>query len=388
MLKEVTRFSYPTIIVFGPGAIRSLPDCLNETGIRHPLLVTDPGLVKTSAFASVEDVLKKANQSYSLFSGVHPNPLEADIESAGKQFHEEKCDGAIGFGGGSAIDAAKAITVRAAHEGPLIRYEAQTGGYKFITGPLAPILAIPTTAGTGSEVGRSALITVPEQGRKIIVWSPMLMPKRAIADPELTVSLPPHLTASTGMDAFVHNLESLTAPIFHPICDAVAIGGIELVVKYLERATKDGKDIEARGHMMIAAIMGAMAFQKDLGAAHSLSHPLSAEYGMQHGLANAVCLPAVMRYNRDVSAKEYGKVAAIFGVNTFGMPEKEAADRAIDAVVDLNRRIGIPARLRDCNIPEEGLEKLAEKAFADSCHLTNPRPCTKEDLLRLYRESW
>lgn len=389
MFNDITRFSFPTTIVFGPGAIRTLPDCLAETGVRRPLLVTDPGLVKTSAFASVEEVLKKTNQSYSLFSGVHPNPLEEDIEIAGKQFRDEKCDGVIGLGGGSAIDAAKAITVRVAHaEGPLLRYEAQTGGYKLITGPLAPILAIPTTAGTGSEVGRSAVITVPEQGRKIIIWCPLLMPKRAISDPELTVCLPPHLTASTGMDAFTHNLESLTAPIFHPICDAIATGGIELVAKYLERAVKDGNDIEARGYMMIAAIMGAMAFQKDLGAAHSLAHPLSAEYGMQHGLANAICLPAVMRFNRDVAAKEYSKTASIFGVNTFGMPEKEAADRGIDAVVDLNRRIGIPARLRDCNIPEEGLAKLAEKAFADSCHATNPRPCTKDNLLRLYQESW
>nr|HQH72778.1 iron-containing alcohol dehydrogenase [bacterium] len=319
---------------------------------------------------------------------VHPNPVEDDVEQAGARFRKDGCDGVIGLGGGSALDVAKAVAVRVTHDGPLSRYEAQTGGYKLITGPVPPVIAIPTTAGTGSEVGRSAVITIPALGRKIVIFSPLLMPKRAIEDPELTVSLPPLLTASTGMDAFTHNLESLTCPVFHPICDAVALGGLELVIKYLERAVKNGLDLEARGNMMIAASMGAMAFQKDLGAAHSLAHPLSAEYGMQHGMANAVCLPAVMRFNREAAAKEYARVAALFGVNTHGMADIDAADRAIEAVIGLNQRIGIPARLRDCGIPEEGLEKLADKALEDSCHLTNPRPCTREDLLRLYRESW
>ncbi len=388
MLHEITRFSFPTTIVFGAGAICSLPDCLQETGIKKPLLVTDGGLLKTDAFTKVEAVLRQANQSFSLFSGVHPNPIEENVEKAGKQFREDGCDGVIGLGGGSAIDVAKAIPVRVAYEGPLVRFEAQAGGYKLITGPLAPMLAIPTTAGTGSEVGRASVITIPELGRKIIIFSPHLMPKRAIEDPELTVGLPPHLTASTGMDAFTHCLESLTAPVFHPICDAVALGGLDLVINYLERAVRNGQDIEARGYMLIAASMGAISFQKDLGAAHSLAHPLSTDFGMQHGLANAVCLPAVMRFNREAAAKDYAKVAALFGINTHGMAEIEASDRAVEAVVNLNQRIGIPSRLRDCNIPEASLEALAGKAFEDSCHKTNPRSCTREDLLRLYQESW
>jgi len=388
VFQDITRFNFPTVIVFGPGAIASLPDCLAETGIRKPLLVTDPGLVKTAAFSKVQEALQNTHPAISIFSGVHPNPVEDDVEQAGARFRKDECDGVIGLGGGSALDVAKAVAVRVTHDGPLSRYEAQTGGYKLITGPVPPVIAIPTTAGTGSEVGRSAVITIPALGRKIVIFSPLLMPKRAIEDPELTVSLPPLLTASTGMDAFTHNLESLTCPVFHPICDAVALGGLELVIKCLERAVKNGLDLEARGNMMIAASMGAMAFQKDLGAAHSLAHPLSAEYGMQHGMANAVCLPAVMRFNREAAAKEYARVAALFGVNTHGMADIDAADRAIEAVIGLNQRIGIPARLRDCGIPEEGLEKLADKAFEDSCHLTNPRPCTREDLLRLYRESW
>lgn len=388
MLKDITRFSFPTLIVFGPGAVASLPDCLSETGIQKPLLVTDPGLVKTAAFTKVQEALKGKHSMIPIFSGVHPNPVEEDVEQAGAQFRSNGCDGVIGLGGGSALDVAKAVAVRVTHDGPLARYEAQAGGYLLITGPLPPVIAIPTTAGTGSEVGRSAVITIPALGRKIVIFSPLLMPQRAIEDPELTVSLPPLLTASTGMDAFTHNLESLTSPVFHPICDAVALGGLELVITYLERAVKNGLDLEARGFMMIAASMGAMAFQKDLGAAHSLAHPLSAEYGMQHGMANAICLPAVMRFNREAASKHYARVAALFGVNTHGMTGVEAADCAIEAVSGLNQRIGIPARLRDCGIPEEGLAKLADKAFEDSCHLTNPRPCTRDDLLRLYRECW
>jgi len=375
-------------MIFGPGAIRTLPECLEETGIKKPLLVTDPGILKADVFAKVDAVLKEKNWTYSLFSDVHPNPVEEDVESAGKRYHAEKCDGVIGLGGGSAIDVAKAVAVRVAHDGPLTGFEAQVGGYKRITGPLAPIVAVPTTAGTGSEVGRSSVIMIPALGRKIIIFSPLLLPRRAILDPELTVGLPPHLTAYTGMDAFTHNLESLTSTEFHPICDAVALGGLELTIRYLERAVQNGGDIEARGYMMIAASMGAMAFQKDLGAAHSLAHPLSAEFGMQHGLANAIGLPAVMRFNRTAAAKAYARAAALFGIDTFGMPDEKAADRAVQAVTDLNRRIGIPARLRECRIPEESLPKLAKKAFEDSCHLTNPRPCSEEDLLNLYQEIW
>ncbi|MFH1742942.1 MAG: iron-containing alcohol dehydrogenase [bacterium] len=388
MLNGITRFSFPTTIVFGPGAVGSLPECLREVGIRKPIVVTDPGLRQTDAYKKVESVLSGAAQEYALFAEVHPNPLEEDVEKAGVVYRDGGCDGVIGLGGGSALDAAKALVVRVAHDGPFASFDAMAGGVQRITGPVAPMIAVATTAGTGSDVGRGALITIPELGRKIIIFSPLLMPKRAIADPELTVGLPPLLTAATGMDAFTHNIESLTAPVFHPICDAVALGGIELVVKYLERAVKNGADIEARGYMMIAAIMGAIAFQKDLGAAHSLSHALSAVFGFQHGLANAICLPAVMRFNREVSAKEYARVAGIFGVNTHGMPDLEAADRAVEAVVSLNERIGIPARLRDCDVPEDALPELAKKAFEDFCHPTNPRPCTEEDLLRLYKESW
>lgn len=388
MTVELSNFSFPTSIVFGPGAIKTLPDIVKDLKMNNPLLVTDPGLRKTDAYAAVETVLKESHTAYTLSIHVHPNPVEDDVERSGTVFRDNGCDGIIGLGGGSALDTAKAVAVRVTHEGPLTSFEAQIGGYKKITGPLPPIITIPTTAGTGSEVGRAAVIAVPELGRKIIVFSPLLMPKKTIADPELTIGLPPTLTAWTGMDAFTHNLESLTAPIYHPLCDAIAVGGLEQVIAYLERAVKNGTDLEARGGMMMAAMMGAIAFQKDLGAAHSLAHPLSTEFGMQHGLANALCLPPVMRFNVEAAAKHYARLAGLFGLPVHDMPEIEAANAAVGAVENLNQRIGITQKLRDFGIPEDALPKLAKKAFADSCHLTNPRPCTEDILLQLYKEAW
>ncbi len=388
MFDEISRFSFPTTIIFGRRAIHSLLSCLAELGVKKPLVVTDPGLVKTDVFKSLASILTEAHQAHAHFLDVHPNPTEEDVEKGAEIFKAENCDGVIGIGGGSPLDVAKAITVRAAHSGELASFESQTGGYERITGPLAPVIAIPTTAGTGSEVGRSAVITIPKLGRKIVIFSPLLMPKRAIADPELTLGLPPHLTAATGMDAFTHNLESLTSPVFHPFCDAIAIKGIELAIKYLERASKHGEEIEARGYMMLAAIMGAIAFQKDLGATHSLAHPLSTEFNVHHGLANAICLPAVMRFNQDAAAKHYARVASLFGMNTYGVSDATASTVCVEAVSGLIHRLGIPTRLREVGIPIEALPRLATKAFADSCHATNPRPCTEADLLKMYEESW
>lgn len=388
MFDKINYFSFPTSVCVGAGAIKTLSEALETFGIRKPLIVTDPGLRQVGILGTVEAVLNGAGIKFALFTDVHPNPLEEDVLGGMAAYEKEHCDGVIGLGGGSALDVSKAIGVAVVHGPPLEEYEAQAGGYAKIKGPLPPVITIPTTAGTGSEVGRSSVITVPSLGRKVVIFSPLLMPRRAILDPELTVGLPPHLTAATGMDAFTHHLESLTSPEFHPPCDAIAAGGLELVIKYLERATKTGKDIEARGYMLIAAMMGAVAFQKDLGATHSLAHPLSTEFGMHHGLANAVCLPAVMRFNIPAAARHYARAAGLFGVNTFEISEEAAAAKAVEAVVALNARLGLPARLRDCKIPHGGLAALAPKAFADSCHKTNPRPCTEADLLKLYEESW
>lgn len=388
MFEQIVRFSFPTRIVFGRNAIAELPALLKEAEIARPLLVTDPGLRATPVFETVKRILEAAGVPFAVYSETRPNPVEADIEAAGAVYKTQGCDGAIGLGGGSALDAAKAVAVRVSHPGPLADYEAQAGGWLKIKAPVPRVIAIPTTAGTGSEVGRSAVITIPSLGRKIVIFSPLLMPFFALEDPELTVGLPPHLTAATGMDALTHCIESLTAPVFHPLADGIALHGIELVGRYLERATRDGSDIEARGYMLIAASMGAISFQKDLGAAHSLAHPLSTEFGTHHGLANSICLPAVMKFNLEVSAPEYARVARQLGEAIDALSQPEAARRGVEAVEALIDRLGLPKRLRDINIPREALPALSQKAFEDSCHQTNPRPCSREDLLKLYEESW
>ncbi|MCD4743475.1 MAG: iron-containing alcohol dehydrogenase [Desulfobacteraceae bacterium] len=388
MINEITRFSFPTMISFGPGAVKLLPENLVEVSIKCPLIVTDPGLLKTQAFKSVESVLKDSDVPFGVFSGIGPNPLDEDIEKAMEVYTSKGCDGVIGLGGGSALDAAKVIPVLAVNGGKIKDYDCGTGGNQKIQGPLPQVIAIPTTAGTGSEVGRCSVISSASKGSKYMICHPLMMPALAILDPELSVSLPDFLTASTGMDALTHCVESLTAPVFHPMCDGIAIKGIEIVVDNLEKAVKNPEDITARGYMLIAAMMGAVSFQKDLGAAHSLSHALSSVCGLQHGLANAICLVPVMEYNIETSAKEYAKVADCFHINTFDMTDIQAAKKAIKAIADLNLRIEIPGSLKDAGVREDQLVEIAAKAFVDPCHQTNPRPCREENLLDILKKAF
>lgn len=387
MTRTISQFSFPNTIYFGGGAIDNLPDYVQDIGIKKPLLVTDPGMLGTDVFPKVEAILKDAGIEFSIFSQVNPNPLDSDISKAVEVFKNQECDGLIGLGGGSPLDAAKVVQVLAAHGGRVNDYDISTGGNQNIKGPLAPMIAIPTTAGTGSEVGSCSVITSVEQGRKFLVCSPLLRPAIALLDPELTVGLPAALTAGTGMDAFTHCVEALAVKDFHPMCDAIAVKGIEYVAQYLEIAVKEPDNIEARGYMQLAAMMGAVAFQKDLGAAHSLSHSLSSVSHVPHGLANAICIVPVMKFNKENCLKEYAKVAACFGINTFGMSDEKAADEAIKAVTDLNKRIGIPEKLSQVGVKEEQLEELTDKAFLDGCHQSNPRKCTKADLMNLYRQA-
>ncbi len=388
MFENITTFNFPTRIVFGCGAVRQLPGCLAETGIRKPMIVTDPGLRSTPVLATVIAVLTEAGIPHEVFAEVHGNPIEDDVIQSAAQYRAAGCDGAIGLGGGSALDVSKAVVAMARHDGDITELDAFNGGVQRITGPLDPIIAIPTTSGTGSEVGRSAVVTVRKLGRKIFIFHPQLLPQRAILDPELTVGLPRALTAATGMDAFTHCLESYTCPVFHPICDAIAIHGLELVIRYLERAMRNGQDIEARGNMQVAATMGAIAFQKDLGAAHSLAHPLSTEFGLNHGLANALVLPAVMRFNIAPAESHYARLAGLFGVETAKLSPAEAAARAVVEVEALIDRLGLERGLRNHKVTRESLPMLARKAFDDPCHQTNIRSCTADDLLKMYEASW
>lgn len=387
MFEKSVRFTFPTEISYGPGSVGQLAENLKETGINKPMVVTDPGLMKTNVFSKVHDILKSSGTAFGVFGEVHPNPSDEDIGRALSTYRAEGCDGLIGLGGGSAMDAAKAVRVLAVNSGRVNDYDCATGGNLKIKGPLPPLIAIPTTSGTGSEVGRCSVITSVEQGRKFMVCHPLMIPSLAILDPELTLELPAFLTAATGMDALTHCIESLTAPVFHPMCDAIATKGIEFVAMYLVRAVKTPSDLEARSYMQLASMMGAVSFQKDLGAVHSLAHALSAVCHVQHGLANAICLIPVMKYNKEVAARYYSKVAACFGINTFDLSDLEAADKAIEAVTDLIRMIGIPTTLSEVGVKESHLRELAQKAFLDPCHRTNLRPCSEKDLLTLYKKA-
>ncbi len=387
-MSTLARFSFPTAIIYGPGAVTEVSKAIKELGASKTIIVTDPFLAKTENFQSLIAVLEDANIPYIMYSEIHANPLDSDLDKAVQLFRSNNCDVIIGIGGGSALDAAKALAVLSVNEGTLADYDVQQGGSSKIHGSLPPVIAIPTTAGTGSEVGKCAVITSSTQHRKFMVCHPDMLPKRAILDPELTVSLPAHLTAATGMDALTHNIEALTAPVFNPLCDAIAVKGIELVVTYLELAVKEPTNLEARGNMMIGAAMGAIAFQKDLGAAHSLSHALSAVCGLHHGLANAICLVPVMRYNLDLAKEQYALIAPYFGINSFEMSPEEAAEKAIEQIRLLNKRIGIPDSLKDAGVKEDQFKEIAGKAFLDPCHRTNVRPCTEKDLYDLLKESW
>ena len=380
-MREISQFRFPNDIRFGIGARSVLAEFALKYKVRRPLLVTDSGLLKTEAFHLVTEQMGRVwPGTYVQFTGVCPNPTDEDVEHAWGAYVQGDCDGVVGLGGGSALDAAKALRLKVAFPNVALM-EIPLGELP----RLVPMCAIPTTAGTGSEVGRSSVITIRSTGRKTVLGAQPLMAEMAVLDPELTVGLPSDLTASTGMDVMTHAIEAFVCPIFHPMCDAIALEAIRLVRLYLPRAYSDGADLEARGTMQVAAAMGAVAFQKDLGAAHSLSHPLSSDFGIQHGLANAIALPGVVRFNGQQDSTQYERIAVALGC--LGPPDNPASWVA-DFLQCFNRSIGITQRLRDLQVPHEKLPELATKAMEDGCHLSNPRRCTEADMLRLYEEIW
>jgi alcohol dehydrogenase class IV len=382
-----STFSFPTRVVYGAGCRSELPELLAQWNPRRVLIVTDPGITRIGLQANITASLDRAGIAWALTDAVEPNPVERNVIEATAFFQQSSCDVIIGLGGGSALDVAKAVRLRATHELPLVEYDDLVDGWKKTHPNVPPMVGIPTTAGTGSEVGRSAVITLDANRRKTVLFSPYLMPNIALLDPELTVGLPRHLTAATGMDALTHSLESYLSKNFHPFCDAVALHGIRLCATYLPRAVADGRDIEARGMMLLASAMGATAFQKGLGVAHSLAHPLSSLHGVHHGLANAIVLSTTMRWNRDAAAEKLADVARAFGCSVDGLSATNAADRAVEAVERLARTVGIPERLSNVGIRDEHIPELAAKAMEDGCHLTNPRPVSLEDCRFLYRQA-
>ena len=384
----ISTWSFPNRIIFGPAAIGQLAESAKTLGISRPLVVTDPGVAACGLLERVIEPLRRASLEWAVFDRVEGNPSEASVYPGAEIYRAQHCDGIVALGGGSAIDAAKAIRLKVTHDLPLEEYDDLKNGGDLISSDVPPMVAIPTTAGTGSEVGRSAVITLKATGRKTVVFSPHLIPNVAIADPELTFGLPPHLTAATGMDAMTHNLEAYLALGYHPMCDAIAIRGVETVHRNLRGAVTDGENPKARAGMMAAAIMGAVAFQKGLGTVHSLAHPLSTVAGMHHGLTNAILLPHVMRFNLPAVKERLADLAVALGTDTRGMTDDSAAQAAISAIEKLNADIGIPPRLREAGVREEMFPIMVPLAMEDGCRLLNPRPTSREDMEMLYRTAY
>jgi alcohol dehydrogenase class IV len=377
-------FSFPTPTLFGAGALSELPERLRRLPVERPLVVTDGGLVGTQTFESLARVLGETtrDQAWFLYSGVHANPVENDVREAAAHYRQAGCDGVIALGGGSPLDVGKAARLLVKRpEYQLERFydEPDWSG-------LAPFVAIPTTAGTGSEVGRSSVITLEATKRKAVLFHPELLAKLVILDPELTVGLPPKLTAATGADALTHCIESFTCPAFHPMCDGIALEGIHLIIEALPRAYHHGADVDARGKMLVAAAMGAVAFQKDLGVVHSLAHPLSTICGMHHGQANALCLVAGMKFCAARRPGLYRRVGIACGLDLNRVKDEEADPATIEFISRFLADLGLQRRLREHGVTEGHLDALVAQAFDDPCHKTNAVPVTRADLRQLYLE--
>lgn len=371
--------TYLTKIQFDFGAIGLISEELAALGVRRPLVVTDKGIVAVGLADRLAEHLPEG-ANLPRFDETPENPTEAAMDQALALYCEADCDGVIGLGGGSSMDLAKAVALMATHPGNVKEYMAVEGGVARITDAVAPVIAVPTTAGTGSEVGRGGVLILND-GRKLAMLSPHLLPKVAICDPELTHGLPPHLTAGTGMDAFAHCVETFISPLVNPPAEGIAIEGFRRVVRHIETAVGDGRNREARWNMMMGAMMGAMAFQKGLGAVHGMSHPLGAlqDLRLHHGTLNAVCLPAVLRFNADHVEDKYDRLRQAWDLDP-------GADLPA-AVADLNQRLGLPADLRSMGVTDEMVPPLVPQAMADHTTATNPRPLSEADYASLFEEA-
>jgi 4-hydroxybutyrate dehydrogenase len=373
----VNLISYLTRICFGEGAIAGLAAEAKAVGLKRPLLVTDTGII---AAGLIDCVLKTVPQDVPLFDDTPENPTEEAVLACLDKFRDRQCDGIIAVGGGSPIDLAKAVALLASHSEPLAQYAVILGGLTKITSAVVPVLSVPTTAGTGSEVGRAALITLND-GRKLALISPHLIPKVAICDPELTLGLPARLTAATGMDAITHCIETFLSPRYNPPAEAIALDGLARGYHAIRTAVTDGVNLQARREMMMAALEGGLTFQKGLGAVHSMSHALGSlkSLRLHHGTLNAVLLPVLLRFNYPCAADKYRRLAESLGL-------RENTDLA-DIIEQLNADLGLPADLGQMGVTSDLIPDLVEKAFLDHSTETNIRPCIRDDFERLFLEA-
>jgi len=381
----ITRFSFPTAIHFGPGARKLVAEHLKQQGLKRPLIVTDRGLGTLPILHDFAEGLGAAPSGtgsnggleVKVYAGVFGNPVKKQVDDGAAAFRAHGADCVIGFGGGAALDVAKAVALMAVHEGSILEYAWDHPQVRPIVKPLPWFVALPTTSGTGSEVGRSSVISDDATHVKKVVFNPALLAKVVFADPELTLDLPPAVTAATGMDALTHNVESYLSPAYHPLCDGIALEGARIAAHALEKAVARPKDIAARSDMMMSSMMGAIAFQKDLGAVHSCAHALGTVVDMHHGLANGIMIDHVMRFNLDAAEAKMAELARVCGAG-------DTAESFIDWLVAIKARIGIPARLGEKGITREHLAMLVDIATRDTCHQTNPKPCSAADFESIF----
>jgi alcohol dehydrogenase class IV len=377
---KIYQYNFPTTIRFGAGSIDELGDYLIKNNLSKPLVVTDPTVAQLGFFQTIVSNLKKKNLSVEVFHDIHKNPVKSDVYKGTDVFDKTKRDSIVGIGGGAALDVARAIVLRVNHREDLFKYDDLIGGDVYVTNDVPHFITVPTTAGTGSEVGRSAIIADDVTHQKKILFSPKLLARIVFADPMLTMELPPFITAATGMDALTHNMEAYLAKMPHPLCEGIALEGISLISQSLEKATNK-PDVESRSKMLIASLMGAVAFQKGLGIVHSLAHPLSSLLDTHHGLANAVNIPYGMEFNIKGFEHKFKRIARTLDL------KEDTGEAVVKYLFDLNSKINIPHKLRDINVKQEHIETLADLAIADFAHPNNPKPVSREDFKQLYQKA-
>lgn len=374
-IKQSYSFNFPTQIRFGIGVISELGQYLNSHQIKNPLLVTDPLVADLAFFKNIVQSLKAQGLSVEIFSDVQKNPVKSDVLKGKDVYMASNRDSVVGIGGGVALDVARSVALSINHHRDLFVYDDLIGGDKWITEPIPHLVTVPTTAGTGSEVGRSAIISEDDSKKKRILFSPSLLAKKVFADPQLTMELPPFVTAATGMDALTHNMEAYLAKNWNPMCSGIALEGIKLIIESLETATLK-PDLLSRSKMLMASLMGAVAFQKGLGVVHSLAHPLSSLLDTHHGLANAVNLPYGLAFNHEGFEPQFDQMAFMMGL--------DSGDQIIPYLFELNQKLGLPTKLNNIGVKESHIETLADLALADFCHPNNPKPVSRDDFRKIY----
>lgn len=374
---SISQFNFPTTIRFGAGAVKELPAYLRANHLKKPFISTDPVIAGLSFFKEIITGLAAKGFAVTVFDDIHKNPVKTDVYKGTEAYDAGQCDCIIGIGGGAAIDVSRAILLRINHREDLFVYDDLIGGDVYITNEVPHFITIPTTAGTGSEVGRSAIIADDETHQKKILFSPKLLAKIVFADPLLTMDLPPFITAATGMDALTHNMEAFLAKNYHPICDGIALEGMRLIARSIETAVKN-PGLPSRSEMLLASMMGAIAFQKGLGVVHSLAHPLSSLLDTHHGLANAVNLPYGMQFNIEGFEEKFTRMAKSLGI------KNETGSGVVDYLFTLNDQLNIPKKLSGIGVTKKHVETLADLAFADFAHPNNPKPVTRNDFKLLY----